>query len=255
MRWLRTREPADAAVALLLLAACPLLKIPGRIWALLALPALIVGLLPRRGPRIVAAGYAAAVVGLLVLAQTNPVIMGYHLHLDFAPDWDALANSFLLYDNWHLLWYGAIAVALLGWRQSMAPSAAPLTVVVAGGVHIPCVRAAVHQCARMALRPDHRQPRDAAPCTAGRHLDARRVPRVGADAARTPKMPPTPAVEASEAPQERRPAPARRPPRPRPDAATAGRHARLHRHREPRARVAGAGQIVRRASASRACCS
>ena len=48
------------------------------------------------------------------------MILGYHLHLDFAPDWEALANSFLLYDNWHLLWYGAIAVALLGrasfWR-------------------------------------------------------------------------------------------------------------------------------------------
>jgi hypothetical protein len=134
VRWMHTREPADAALALLLLAACPLLKIPGRIWALLALPALIVGLLPRRGPRVVAAGYAAAVIGLLVLAQTSPVVMGYHLHLDFAPDWEALANSFLLYDNWHLLWYGAIAVALLGWRQLMAPGVAPLTVVVGGGV-------------------------------------------------------------------------------------------------------------------------
>ena len=134
VRWLRTREPADAALALLLLAACPLLKIPGRIWPLLALPALIVGLLPRHGPRIVAAGYAAILVGMLVLAQTNPVVMGYHLHLDFLPDWDALAYSFLLYDNWHLLWYGAIAIALLGWRQLMTPGAGPLTIVVAGGV-------------------------------------------------------------------------------------------------------------------------
>ena len=133
-RWLKTREPADAALALLLLAACPLLKIPGRIWALLAVPALIVGLLPRIGSRIVAGGYAAAIFGLLLLAQTSPVIMGYHLHLDFAPDWEALANSFLLYDNWHLLWYGAIAVALLGRRQLLTSQVAPLTVVVAGGV-------------------------------------------------------------------------------------------------------------------------
>jgi hypothetical protein len=134
MRWLRTREPADAALALLMLAACPLLKIPGRIWALLALPALIVGLLPRTGPRIVAGGYAVAAFGLLLLAQTSPVIMGYQLHLDFAPDWDALANSFFLYDNWHLLWYGTIAVALLGRRQLLAPQIAPLSVVVAGGL-------------------------------------------------------------------------------------------------------------------------
>ena len=133
-RWLKTREPADAALALLLLAACPLLKIPGRVWALLAVPALIVGLLPRIGSRVVAGGYAAALFGLLLLAQTSPVIMGYHLHLEFAPDWKALANSFLLYDNWHLLWYGAIAVALLGRSQLLAPQVAPLTVVIAGGV-------------------------------------------------------------------------------------------------------------------------
>jgi hypothetical protein len=134
LRWLKSREPADAALALLLLAACPLLKIPGRIWVLLVLPALIVGLLPRRGPRIVGAGYALAVLGLIVLAQTSPLILGYRLHLEFAPDWEALANSFFLYDNWHLLWYGAIAAALLGRRELLAPQVAPLTAVVAGGM-------------------------------------------------------------------------------------------------------------------------
>lgn len=134
LRWLKSRGLADGTLALLLLAACPLLKIPGRIWAVLAVPALLVGLLPRLGPRIVGAGYAIAVLGLLLLAQSNPVILGYHLHLDFAPDWEALANSFLLYDNWHLLWYGAAAVALLGRKQLLAPQVAPLTAVVAGGV-------------------------------------------------------------------------------------------------------------------------
>jgi hypothetical protein len=134
LRWLKSRELADGALALLLIAACPLLKIPGRIWAVLAVPALLVGLMPRRGPRLVGAGYAIAAVGLLLLAQTNPVILSYHLHLDFAPDWEALANSFLLYDNWHLLWYGVVAVALLGRKQLLAPEVAPLTAVVAGGV-------------------------------------------------------------------------------------------------------------------------
>jgi hypothetical protein len=134
LRWLKSRAPADAALTLLLLAACPLLKIPGRIWILLALPALAVGWLPKRGLRIVGAGYAVAILALLLLAQTNPVIMGYHLHLQFAPDWEALSNSYLLYANWHLLWYAAIAVALLGRRHLLAPEAAPLTAVVAGGV-------------------------------------------------------------------------------------------------------------------------
>ncbi|MEO8345767.1 MAG: hypothetical protein ABI607_08740 [Betaproteobacteria bacterium] len=134
LRWHKSREPGDAVLAVLLLAACPLLKIPGRIWALLALPALIVAWLPTRGPRIVAIGYAVAVFAFLLLAQTSPVIMGYHLHLDFSADWEALANSFLLYDNWHLLWYGTIAVALLGRRELLKPQVAPLTAVVVGGV-------------------------------------------------------------------------------------------------------------------------
>ena len=134
LRWHRTREPADAVLALLLLAACPLLKIPGRIWALLAVPALVVAFLPQRGPRFVGIAYAVAILGLLLLAQTSPVIMGYRLHLDFSADWEALANSYFLYDNWHLLWYGAMAVALLGRRQLLSPQVAPLTAVVAGGV-------------------------------------------------------------------------------------------------------------------------
>jgi hypothetical protein len=134
LRWHKSREPADAVLALLLLAACPLLKIPGRIWALLALPALIVAWLPRRGLRIVGIGYAVAILGLLLFAQTSPVVLGYQLHLDFSADWEALANSYFLYDNWHLLWYGAIAAAILGRRQLLAPQVAPLTAVVAGGV-------------------------------------------------------------------------------------------------------------------------
>ena len=209
VRWLRTREPADAALALLLIAACPLLKIPGRIWALLALPALIVGLVPRRGPRIVAAGYAAVLVGLLVLARTNPVVMGYQLHLDFVPDWDALAYSFLLYDNWHLLWYGAIAVALLGWRQSMTHSAGPLTVVVAGGVLFLSI-VLLFTSAREWLSDQttvNRATLHLAPLVVVWMLV---MFRAWSQTLRGAEGPPVPAVEPSEAPQEA-PAPATTP--------------------------------------------
>ena len=141
--------------------------------------------MPRRGPRIVGAGYAIAAAGLLVLAQTNPVIMGYRLHLDFAPDWEALANSFLLYDNWHLLWYGAVAVALLGRRQLLAPQVAPLTVVVAGGVMF-LAFVLMFTNARDWVSDQttvNRASLHLAPLIG--HLDARRVPRVGAVAARS----------------------------------------------------------------------
>ena len=89
--------------------------------------------LPRYGKKLVAAGFAVVLFALLVLARTNPVILNYRLHLDFAPEWGALADSYFLLGNWHLLWYGALAAALLGWRQLMSPRVAPLTMVIAAG--------------------------------------------------------------------------------------------------------------------------
>ncbi len=133
LRWLDDRETGDAVLAVLLLAACPLIKVPGRIWVLTLVPGLLVAFLPRHGKKLVAAGFAAVLFALLVLAQTNPVILNYRLHLDFAPEWGALADSYFLLGNWHLLWYGAIAAALLGWRQLMSPRLAPFTMVIAAG--------------------------------------------------------------------------------------------------------------------------
>ncbi len=133
LRWLDDRETGDAVLALLLLAACPLIKVPGRVWLLTLVPALLVAFFPRHGRKLVAAGFAVALFALLVLARTNPVILNYRLHLEFAPEWGALADSYFLLGNWHLLWYGAIAAALLGWRQLMSPRLAPFTMVVAAG--------------------------------------------------------------------------------------------------------------------------
>jgi hypothetical protein len=48
--------------------------------------------------------------------------------------WHGLVDAYLLFANWHLLWYAAIAAALLGRRQLLSPEAAPLTIVVAGGL-------------------------------------------------------------------------------------------------------------------------
>ncbi|MGI8895886.1 MAG: hypothetical protein ACR2HE_09605 [Casimicrobiaceae bacterium] len=133
LRWLDDRDTGDAVLAVLLLAACPLIKVPGRIWVLTLVPALLVAFFPRHGRKLVAAGFAVVLFALLVLAQTNPVILNYRLHLDFAPEWGALADSYFLLGNWHLLWYGALAALLLGWRQLMSPRLAPFTMVIAAG--------------------------------------------------------------------------------------------------------------------------
>jgi hypothetical protein len=133
-RWTRRRDPTDAVLGLLLALACTLIKIPGVIWALTLLPGVIVALLPRRGPQLVALAFGAAALVLLFLAQSAPLILGYRLHVDFEPPWRSLAEAYFLFNNWHLLWYAAVALAILGVRQLFRPPLAPLAAVVASGL-------------------------------------------------------------------------------------------------------------------------
>ena len=134
LRWLDTRRRTDAALALLLLAACATIKNPGKVWVLVMLPGLVVGLAPRHGVKLVAAGLAATIAALAVLAQTEPTILGYRLHLVYNLSARALFDAYFTYGNWHLLWYAAIAAGALGWRQALSRDLVPLTVVVATGL-------------------------------------------------------------------------------------------------------------------------
>ena len=133
-RWSQRRNGSNALLAIFFAAACPLIKIPGIVWMVTLVPGLIVAMMPRRGPRIVLAGFGVCILALLALAQTQPVVLGYSLHLDFAPDWGALGNSYFLFGNWHLLWYGAIAAAVAGRRMLLEPPLAVLTVVIIAGL-------------------------------------------------------------------------------------------------------------------------
>jgi hypothetical protein len=133
-RWARRRDWRDAAITLLLAAACPLIKMPGWIWAATLLPGVVIVLFPRRGTRIVGIGFALAALVLLALARTEPTIYGYRLHLDFAPAWAELVKSYYLMGNWNLLWYAVIALIAFGWRRLKEPRLLPLTMVTAAGL-------------------------------------------------------------------------------------------------------------------------
>ncbi len=132
-RWSRERTAGNAALALLFAIACAMIKTPGIVWALTLLPGVALVLMPRRGPRIVAIAVVAVIFGLLVLAQTQPVVLGYRLHLDFAPAWNALIDTFFLLGNWHLLWYAVIVSICVAWRDLRAPSVVPLSAIVGSG--------------------------------------------------------------------------------------------------------------------------
>lgn len=134
LQWFALRQWRDAALAFVLLAACVTIKNPGKAWLIVLLPGLVVALMPRLGLRIAAGGIAVAVLVVMVLAQTNAFVLGYQLRLRFVSPWQGLSEAYFLFGNWHLLWYGAVAVAVLGRRHLFERELAPLTVVIGSGL-------------------------------------------------------------------------------------------------------------------------
>jgi hypothetical protein len=134
LRSVRTRRWGDAAIALLLLAACVVIKNPGKIWVATLVPGIVIAMLPRQGIRIATALFIIAICAMLVLARAEPTILGYRLHLDFEMPWRALFEAYFAFGNWNLLWYGALAVAVLARRHLLSREVAPYTAMVAAGL-------------------------------------------------------------------------------------------------------------------------
>jgi len=133
LRWLDRRGSDDALLALTFVAACPLIKTPGIIWAMTILAAVVVGAWPRGGLRLVGLSAAALAVVLTIASRYHPTILGYTLHLSFAPAWSGLGDAFFILGSWHLLWYAVIAVAILGRREAAEPPLLPFTILIAAG--------------------------------------------------------------------------------------------------------------------------
>ena len=134
LRWAHYRDLPDAAVALLFAVACTQIKNPGWFWAVTLVPGTLVVLLPRYGIRVALAGFAVAAFLIVVLARMKFALFGYRINLNYDPPWGDLGESYFLLGNWHLLWYGAIAVSLLAGRQLLSRALAPLTMIVIGGL-------------------------------------------------------------------------------------------------------------------------
>jgi hypothetical protein len=135
---LDARDRREGMLALLLALACPTIKQPGVVWLATLMAPLIVALMPRTGVKLVLGGFGVVLCALLVLAQTSATLMGYQLHLDFAPPWSGLFESLFMLGTWNLLWYGIFAAAIIGVREWLAPRIAPLTMLVGAGALFLC---------------------------------------------------------------------------------------------------------------------
>jgi hypothetical protein len=134
LRFARTRDARDLVLAIVLGAACVVIKNPGKIWLAMLVPGLVAAWLPRHGLRFAAACFAVAAIVALVLSRSGVTLLGYHLQLDFDMPWNGLAQAYFAFANWHLLFYGALAVVVLARRRLLAPDLAPLTITVAAGL-------------------------------------------------------------------------------------------------------------------------
>lgn len=131
--WLRTRDPWQGAMALLLGLGCIFIKQPGIVWALTFLPALWVALAPRKGLLGVAALAGAGLLGLFVLGEVGAFnLFGYKVLLHYVSAWAPMWQNLLLLDNWHLLWYLAAGAMLFAAPKLFSPALRGMTVLVFG---------------------------------------------------------------------------------------------------------------------------
>jgi hypothetical protein len=132
-QWTLRRQWQDAVLALAMALVCASLKNEGLLWILTLVPALLVALHRRLGFAIVAAiGVAAALYFLFGPAEIR--IMRFTLYTRPANVTLQLFQHLFLMDNWHLLWYAAIALIVFNARLLFGKTLAPMTVTMLAAV-------------------------------------------------------------------------------------------------------------------------
>lgn len=151
LRWAQDRDPRQAAILLIFLAALPFVKKPGMAWVITFLPALlavhfslkILGLIVLLGGSLFGAFYFTTGIALsLPFGGGDIWLSPQQIHLPgyvgegfrFYPVWDPFIRHLFLRPNWHLFWPGAFGLLLLAaplaWRDRRI--AIPLTLAFSG---------------------------------------------------------------------------------------------------------------------------
>ena len=128
-QWGLTRQRQDAILAVVMAIACALFKREGMLWALTLAPALIIAFHRRAGLALTALAIVVA-LGYMIFGPTDATFMGYVLRMHFENVSLPLYQHMFLMDNWHLLWYAAIAVIAFNCRRLLEANVAPATVTM-----------------------------------------------------------------------------------------------------------------------------
>jgi hypothetical protein len=129
-RWASRGDARDGVLALVLAITCPSISASGRVWMLTLIPGAIVATWPRLGLKLVTWGFGAVALAVVVLARQKPLLPGVTVHLHYTAPWSSLIHAYFLAGNWHLLWYTAAVLAVIGARRlTQSPLAVLATVV------------------------------------------------------------------------------------------------------------------------------
>jgi hypothetical protein len=132
LRWGATKGVRDGVLAIVLASCCPFIAPSGGLWMLTLVPGAVVAAWPQTGLKIV--GWSFGVAALAVLLLAGGSFSELAPHLAYASPWRSLGEAYLFVDNFHLLWYGAIVVALVAFRRLLQPRLAPATMVIASAL-------------------------------------------------------------------------------------------------------------------------
>ena len=128
-QWTIGRQRRDAGLAIVMAIICASLKQESVLWVLTLVPGVVVALNRRLGLAMTAIVAAAAVL-FLAFAPSELRIFRYALrtHLDDVSR--PLAEHLFVMDNWHLLWYAAVAVLVCNVRSLGGKLLAPMSVTM-----------------------------------------------------------------------------------------------------------------------------
>jgi tetratricopeptide (TPR) repeat protein len=134
LRALERHNPSDIALAMLLLVAVALIKPIGIVWLALIIPGVAAAALPAWRQRIGIAFLAGILLAVGIGFRTGALSTAATDSAGVSALRDAIVESWFVFANWNLLWYGVLGAAVLGYRHVLSARLAPLTLIVAAGI-------------------------------------------------------------------------------------------------------------------------